>query len=214
MKKAIIVLLLIIPLMLTSCTDNEEETTEIETHPLLEVTTAKEIPFSVMSPAVCEEKVPDYIKIKVSEVDFDAFEEISSSESVFPESGHDKILKSDNAQYFFVNDDIKIHGVFLDENDNITYVVSYNTETGYAEFVGNDSYSWYFDENGEPQCIVFTYKESGIAPVYTFYNPDGSKEVIRTMEGWYNTQLDMLSQDEVAFAVGKFMNTIEATAEY
>lgn len=216
MKKIVLLFVLIFPLVFSACDDGTDETTGYETHPPLEVTTAAPLKISEMSPDTMDVSAPGMVEIKLSEIDFDSFEEIEAEDSVFPDSTHDKILKSEKAQYFFVTDDIKIHGVFFDEDGKVIYSASYNTETGYAEFIGDAQKSWYFGENGELTCFVYTYDFGGTsdAPIYTFYSPNGEKEVTRTMDGWYSPNLDILTNEEIMEYLEKYEGTIEATAEY
>lgn len=216
MKKIIVALLLVFPLLFTACKNDENATTEPETHPPVEITTAPVIPMEEMSPSHYNPELSMDIATKVSQIDFDSFEEIDAKDSVFPDSTHDKILQSDNAQYFFVEDDIKIHAVFFDENKRITASASYNTETGNIEFFGDSSVTWYFGEKGELLYFVYTYdfNSRSSAPIYTFYTPEGNKEVTRTMDGWYTPTLDLLTNEEIMEYLEKYAASIEATAEY
>lgn len=216
MKKLIIALVLLLPLVFSSCGDNAEETTEPETHPPVEITTAKPLTIEEMSPSHMEPVMNEDIKTRIYEIDFDSFEEIDAKDSFFPDSSHDKILQSDNAQYFFVTDDIKIHAVFFDENKNVYGSASYNTETGYIEFYGEAEITWYFNEDGTLRCFVYSYtfNSANSHPIYTFYNPDGSKDVTRTADGWYSPELDLLTNEELMEYLEKYDGTIESTAEY
>lgn len=215
MKKLLILLIPLVLLILASCTDENGET-EPETHPPVEITTAAPVSMEEMSPSEMNVTAPDGIEMRISDIDFDSFREIEAEDSFFPASAHDRILESENAQYFFVADDIKIHAVFFDENKKVTLSASYNTETGFAEFMGDAEKSWYFGKTGELECFVYTYDFGGQsdAPIYTFYSPDGKKEVTRTINGWYSPELDMLSNDEIMDCLKKYAATIEATAEY
>ena len=215
MKKLLILLIPLMLLILVSCTDDNSET-EPETHSSVEETTAAPASMEEMSPSQMDVTPPDGIEKRISEIDFDSFREIEAEDSFFPDSAHDRILESDNAQYFFVADDIKIHAVFFDERKRVTFSASYNTETGFAEFIGDAEKSWYFGKTGELECFVYSFTFGGVsdAPIYTFYSPDGKKEVTRTMNGWYTPELDMLNNDEIMDCLNKYAVTIEATAEY
>lgn len=215
MKKLLIPLTVLLLLLTASCTDGNE-TTEPETHPPVEITTAAPVDLNVVSPRTMDVSLPEGIEIKISDIDFDSFEEIEAEDSVFPGTNHDKILKSENAQFFFLSGDIKIHAVYFIDGSAIPYTVSYNTETGYAEFIGDVQKSWYFDKNGQLRCFVFTYDFDGEsdAPIYTFYTPEGEKEVARTIDGWYNTSYDLLTNDEIMDYLDKYSGVSEATAEY
>lgn len=168
-----------------------------------------------MSPSYMEPVMSRDVPVKVSEIDFSAMEEIEAKDSFLPEAGHDKILKDENVQYFFVTDDIKIHAVYCDDKGVIVASASYNTDTGYLEFFGDADFTWYY-ENGELEYFVYSYKfgTAGSAPIYTFYNSDGSKEVTRTADGWYTPSLDILTNEEILEYLEKYDNAIEATAEY
>ena len=216
MKKFILALLLIFPLIFTACSDDNEEQTTVEESTTVEETTKRSYSIAEMSPDTMDVTLPLGIEIKVSDIDFDSFEEIDAKDSVLQNAGHDKILESENAQYFFVDNDIKIHGIFFDENKKITYSASYNTDTGFCEFMGDNEMSWYFNENGELICVVYTFTgdKGEIAPIYTFYKTDGTKDVTRTMNGWYNGDFDVLSEDTVLDIVSRYSKTIEATAKY
>lgn len=217
MKKLILPILLLLVLITSSCNNGaEEETTETETQPLTEATTAPTISMAEMSPSYFDPALSFDIETKIRDIDFDSFDEIDAEDSVFPDSTHDKILKSENAQYFFVENDIKIHAVFFDENGKVHSSASYNTETGYVEFFGDADLTWYFDDEGELEYFVYTYDfdSSNSAPIYTFYNPDGTKEVVRTMNGWYTPLFDLLTNDEIMEYLDKYAGCIEATAEY
>lgn len=217
MKKLIIAILLVFPFVFSGCSGGvNEETTEPETHPPMELTTAPVLTIEDMSPSYYDPALSIKVATKISDIDFDSFEEIEAEDSVFPESTHDKILKSENAQYFFVENDIKIHAVFFDENGNVHSSASYNTDTGMIEFFGDSTVTWYFDENGGLKYFVYTYDFGTVssAPIYTFYNPDGKKEVTRTMDGWYSPSLDMLTNEEIMAYLEKYAGSIEATAEY
>lgn len=215
MKKLLLLLLLIPVLALCSCEDTEE-TTEAETHPPVEITTAAPISIEEMSPSYYDPALPFEVECRVAEIPFGSFTEIEAKDSVFPDSLHDKILKSENAQYFFVDNDIKIHAVFFDENEQVQASASYNIETGAIEFFGDATRTWYFDENGEVSFFVYTYdfNSSSSAPIYTFYDSEGNKDVTRTMEGWYSADLSILDNEEVLACLEKYEGAIESTAEY
>ncbi len=216
MKKIILAILLVFPLVFSACSDDTAETTEAESQTFVEQTTKKSYSLSEMSPDTADVTLPENIEIKISDIDFDSFTEIDAKDSVLQNAGHDKILESENAQYFFVKNDIKIHGIFFDENKRITYSASYNTETGFCEFIGDTEMSWYFNEKGELSCAVyaFTGEKGEIAPIYTFYNAYGVKDVTRTANGWYNEDFDLLSEDTVLDLISRYSYTIEATAKY
>lgn len=216
MKKLLAVLLMLCVLFLAACTENEEEQTQAETHPQTEITTEKPVPFEEKTPATCDTTLPEGIAIRLRDIDFDSFTEISAEDSIFPDAGHDKILENANSQFFFVEGDTRVHGVFFDENKNVAYAASYNNGTGYVEFMGNDTKSWYFDEEGGLYCVVFTYyyENKNTAPIYTFYNAQGEKEAIRTMGGWYTPELDLLDDERAFEFINRYSGTIEATAEY
>lgn len=215
MKKLLLVTLLIIPMIFASCGD-EEVTTEPETHPPVEMTTAPFVPLEVQSPPTCDTTLPEGIDMHISSLDFESFTEISDDESLFPGMGHDKVLESDKAQYFFLDAADEIHAFFFDEKKNITFVARYNSKSGYLKFVADDTKSWYYDENGDFLSVVYTFKNDspGAAPVYTFYKPDGTKDVIRTMGGWYTPALDRLSEQDTAVIITEYAYTVEATAQY
>ena len=215
MKKLLLFTLLIIPFVFSSCGD-EEETTVFETHPPLEITTAPFVSLDVQSPLTCDTEIPEGIEMHISAIDFEGFTEISDEDSFFPGMGHDKVLESDNAQYFFLDAASEIHTFFFDENKNITFVARYNSESGYLKFVADDTKSWYFDENGEFLSVVYTFRNDspGAAPVYTFYKADGTKDAIRTMNGWYTPAFDRLSEQDTAVIITGYAYTVEATAQY
>ncbi len=216
MKKLFIAFILILlPLLLASCSGDGDMTTEPETHPPVEVTTAAPITLEEMSPSFMKPEISADIKTKVSEIDFSSMEEIEAVDSFLPDAGHDKIYKGDNVQYFFVEDDIKIHAIYCDDNGIITASASYNTETGSIEFYGDADFTWYF-RDGELTHFVYTYSfaNGSIAPIYTFYNPDGTKDVTRTAQGWYSPTLDLLTNEEIMEYLDKYNGTIEATASY
>lgn len=216
--KRFLVLFLIAALAfsLSSCTESADSTTEAETHPIEEITTGKQYTLSQMSPDIAEINPPEEVKIRVSDIDFDSFEEIDAEDSVLPGVGHDRILQSENAQYFFVDDDIKVHAIFYDENKKITCSASYNTQIGYVEFIGNDKMSWYFDENGEFTLAVYTFTgdNNELMPIYTFYNSDGEKEAVRAANGWFTPDMEPFSQSQTLEIIKKYSSVIEATAEY
>lgn len=215
MKKLLLVILLIIPFVFASCED-AETTTEPETHPPVEITTAPVVPLDVQTPPTCDTALPEEIEMHISAIDFESFAEIPDEESFFPGMGHDKVLESDRAQYFFLDAAEEIHTFFFDENKNITFVARYNSTSGYLKFVADDTKSWYYDENGEFLSVVYTFKNDspGAAPVYTFYKPDGTKDVIRTMDGWYTPDLYRLSEADTAVVISEYAYTAEATAQY
>ncbi len=217
MKKLIIPFILFLVLISASCNNGEnEETTAFETHPPVEITTAPSVSVEEMSPSYRDPALSLDIATKIKDINFDSFEEIEAKDSVFPDSTHDRILKSENAQYFFVEDDIKIHAVFFDENGNVHSSASYNSDTGNIEFFGDATVTWYFDGKGELEYFVYTYDfgSANSAPIYTFYKPDGTKEVTRTKNGWYTPALDLLTEEEVMAYINKYKGSIEATAAY
>lgn len=228
MKKILIGILLILCLFLVAC-DKEEET-EITrdigygTHPFIDPLTTQENETSLtmedISPSVIDVTVPEDLIIKVSDIDFDAFEEIDIKDSFVPKGGHDKVLESENAQYFFVDDDIKVHVVFFelteDGKKDISASASYNTETGFVEFYGDENRTWYFNEDGTFRCLVFTYdgENHDRVPVYTFYDTQGNRDVVRSVEGWFDANIDALSQEDTLNYIEKYKGTSEATAQY
>ncbi len=216
MKKILVLFLALFLLTAASCSDDASGTTEPETHPPVEITTAPPLDITEMSPDTMDVTPPENIEAELKNISFDSFKEIEAEDSVFPQATHDKILESENAQYFFVNDDIKVHAVYFDENKRVSYSVSYNIKTGYAEFIGDAEKSWYFDETGKLKTFVYSYTFGGTsdAPIYTFYSPEGEKEVTRTMNGWYSPDFDLLSNDEIMDFLDRYKGTVEATAEY
>ncbi len=216
MKKFILALLLIFPLIFTACSDDNEEQTTVEESTTVEETTKRSYSIAEMSPDTVDVTLPENISIRISDIDFESFTEIDAEDSVLQNAGHDKILESENAQYFFVDDDIKIHAIFFDENKRITCSASYNKDTGYCEFIGDNEKSWYFDENGKLRSVVYTFtgEKGDVVPVYTFCTAEGEKVVTRTMNGWYNKALDMLSEEEVLNMISSYSYTIEASAKY
>lgn len=215
MKKFIFLLLAAMMLMLSSCSDAPEETTVPETS-AEEITTKADPTLEDMSPSFTDVTLPEGFNVSLNDIDFDSMSEIAAEDSVFPETAHDRILQSDNAQYFFLTGDKKVHAVFFDENKNLKFSASYNNDTGFAEFIGDAEKSWYFDETGVLSCVVYSYTFGGksAAPIYTFYSPEGEKEVTRTMDGWYTPDFDVLSNEEIMTCLKKYAFTIEATAEY
>ncbi|MBR3595571.1 MAG: hypothetical protein IKL47_01130 [Clostridia bacterium] len=215
MKKVILALVCVVFLMFSSCAGEGEETTAVETQPMLEPTSYEPPSLNEMSPGTIDVSLPEELKRNTWEIDFSAFEQIEAKDSVFPESTHDKILKSDNAQYFFVENDIKIHAVFFDKDERVTASASYNTETGFIEFYGDDTTTWYFNNDGTLKCVVYTYSfGAGTPSIYTFYSPEGQKEVTRTMDGWYDAEYNILTNEEILDCLDRYSGTIESTAEY
>ncbi len=216
MKKILIPLTVLLLLSAAACGGGEDATTEPETHPPVEITTTPPVDLNTVSPRTRDITLPEGIETRVSDIAFDSFDEIEAKDSVFPETTHDKILKSESAQYFFVNDDIKVQAVFFNEKGRVEYSASYNTQTGYVEFIGDAENSWYFAEDGSLLCYVYTYDFDGKsdAPVYTFYSPEGEREFIRTMDGWFSDSYDTLTNDEIMACLDKYSGVIEATSEY
>lgn len=223
MKKRFLVslILLCLALSLASCgknpnineSESSQEVVESESE------TGKAATLSEMSPDTMDTSLPDRLAIKVSDIDFDSFTEIKAKKSLFPEAQQDKILESDNAQYFFLDEDTKFQAVFyvLSENleKNITASASYDTETGVIEFYAEADKTWYFDETGEITSVVYTFSFGSSTPsIYTFYSPDGEKDVTRTMDGWYSADFELLTQEEVLECLKKYEGTVEATKEY
>lgn len=216
MKKILIVLIPVLLLVLCACNDSAEETTEFETHPPVEITTAAPVDMNEVSPKTMNPEPQKEFEKRVSDIDFDSFEEIEAKDSFFPDASHDKILKSDNAQYFFVAEDIKIHAVFFDEEEQVYASASYNVETGWIEFYGDEDTTWYYNEDGTLRCFVYSYDFDSVNsyPIYTFYNPDGTKDVTRTANGWYTPKFDMLDNEQIMEYLEKYDGVIEATKEY
>lgn len=237
MKKLIALSVIFICLVLASCGSDEESTTRnigYGTHPYIDplATTEngddttdedgngnKDASLSEMSPSSTDVTFPEDVAVKVSDIDFDSFEEIDAEDSVLSDVGHDKVLDSGKAQYFFVRDDIKVHAIFFEDSEAEKRVVSgsasYNTETGFIEFYGDADKSWYFDEDGQLRCVVYTFSfGTGTPAIYTFYTPEGVKEVTRTYDGWYSPEYDLLTNEEIAQYLQKYEGVIEATSEY
>lgn len=229
MKKIFVVPILIFSLFLVACGDKEEiETTRnigYGTHPYIDPLATEEnettITMADISPTAYDVSVPENVITNVDDIDFDSFEEIDIEDSIFPEGGHDKVLDSGDAQYFFVDDDIKIHAVFFetltDGKREVFASASYNTETGVIEFYGEDNKTWYFDESGELWCFVLTYSgaKHDIVPVYSFYDAEGNRDVVRSVDGWFTSLAeDALSDDDVMAYIEKYQSVSEATAQY
>lgn len=228
MKKILIISILLFSLMLASCSEPEEpETTKnigYGTHPYIDPLATseaeEELTMTDIFPLVIDVTAPEELIIRVADIDFDSFTEIDIEDSFVPEGGHDKVLESENAQYFFVDDDIKIHAVFFvadgENRREITASASYNTETGVLEFYGDESRTWYFDENGELKCLVLTYdgKKHDLVPVYGFYDNNGELDVLRSSDGWFENYIYEVTEEETLLYIEKYTGTIEATASY
>lgn len=214
MKKTFIAVLLLMMILISSCGNSAEETTAEATTE--EATTEAAPSLNEMSPLSMDVTLPERFKVRLSDIDFDSMTEIEAEDSVFPETAHDKILQGDKVQFFFLSGDNKVHAVFFDENDRVNFSASYNSDTGFAEFFGDAQNSWYFDDTGELRCFVYTYDFDGTsdAPIYTFYSPDGKKDVARTLNGWYSAEYDLLTNEEVMDCLKKYQGVIEATEEY
>ena len=204
-------------LSLSSCTEEPLETTEEQTSlaPQEEITTSAPVSVDVMSPPTADTALPFDVQLKLKDIDFDSFEKIAAKDSVFPDSDYDRILRSENAEYFF-SEENKVLAVFFDSDESICASASYDTESGIIEFFGNDVGTWYYDKEAKLECYVYTYKADikNAAPIYTFYDAEGNKIVTRTMGGWYDAELYLLDEAETLDIIKRFAFTIEATVEY
>ena len=224
MKKFAALLLIILSVFaLFSCgnsSDEEsssDEASEITTEEdvTAEETTRKNASAEEMSPSEIDVTIPVDVIINTEDIPFSSYEEIDAKDSELPDSMCEKVLKSSDAEYFFMDSEKKILVIFFDENEVPSYSACYDMESGALEFIGDDVKTWYYNEDGTCKCIVYTFSfGASTPPIYTFYNAEGKKEVTRTMDGWYSPDYEKLTEEQVYECIKKYKGTIEATKEY
>lgn len=229
MKKVLLALLIITALLLSSCGSGDDSTDTSgstgvsenvipsmpENNAGGENSTETAPTLDEMSPATADVSLPFEIAHNTSELDFDSFEKIKAKKSQLPKSDCKKILKSENAEYFFMDDDGKILAIFVDESNIPVFSASYDMGTGILQYLGDDTRSWYFNDDNTLNCFVYTYYFGYNNPgIYTFYTPDGTRDFIRTYNGNYSADLFPLTDDESLTYYQKYSRTSEIIAEY
>lgn len=216
MKKIIAILLAALVLSLCACNDTQaEETTGTgETVSTAEETTNSSPSVYEMSPENADVSLDAEIARNTSLVDFSSFEEISSENSYLKAKKSDKILKGENTEYYFLGEEDKILAVLFDENGEPAYSAGYNAQSGALQFVGNDIKTWYFDEDGALNCMVYEYNDdTGLSGVYTFYTPEGKRDLVRVGTSLYDGELFELSEDDVLVYAQKYSHTMEIVSQ-
>ena len=104
--------------------------------------------------------------------------------------------------------------VLFDENGELAYSASYSMETGALEFLGDDAKTWYFNEDGALRCMVYEYNdESGYSGIYTFYTPEGKRDLVRVGTFYYDSELFELSENDTVSYLQKYSYTIEIVSQ-
>ncbi|MBO5396711.1 MAG: hypothetical protein J6A97_07495 [Clostridia bacterium] len=221
MKKIIAVLLSVLMLSLWGCAFGREETTAgvNETESSSEGTTAEETTKHIpsvyeMSPEKADTALPVQIEKNSSQLSFSSFEEISAEESYLKVKKSDKILKGESIEYYFLDEENKILALLFDENGQPAYSASYNSENGALEFLGDDIKTWYFNEDGTLNCMVYEYNDdTGYSGVYTFYTPEGERDLVRVGTAFYDGELFDLSEEEQLKYIQKYSHTMEIVSQ-
>lgn len=213
MKNKIIILLLVVLASLTfmtCCSDenNNEETTSQAV--LSEAETEKEYSLDEMSPPTFDTEIKTEIKLNLNSYDIGSFDEIKAADSAIKNSEAEKILKKDNTELFFMDEQDKIFIILLDEEGNPEYSGVYKKDSGTLEYFGNKDTSWYFDEKGELYTVVYVFTfEEGYKGIRSYYTPDGTRNFVIASGQYYNGSLDELSDEEAVPYLQKYANTAE-----
>ncbi len=221
MKKITALLLMTAFFMLCSCGASEEETTSEDITVSTEETSAEETTSTVnytteeMSPSEIDISLSIDVETNTADIPFSSYEEIDAKDSELPDSMCQKVLKSENAEYFFMDSENKILVIFFDEKNVPVYSACYDMESGALDFIGNDEKTWYYNADGSLNLVVYTFSfGKNNPPIYTFYDESGKKDVTRTMDGWYSADFTKLTEQEAFEYITKYQKTIEAITEY
>lgn len=220
MKKYVAVFLAALLLSLCSCGSGTEETTAVNEaegsseQTTVEETTKRTPSVYEMSPENMDTALSTEIEKNTAFLDFDSFSEISAEDSYLKASKSDKILKSENGEYYFLSAESKILVVLFGEDGEPAYSASYNSENGALQFLGDDIKTWYFNEDGSLNCMVYEYNDdSGLSGIYTFYTPDGKRDLVRVGEAFYDGELFELSENETVVYMQKYSHTMEIVSQ-
>ena len=222
MKKIIAFLLAASLVALCACSapSTEETTAEAETASNTEAVTVEETTRRIptvyeMSPENADVSLPLQIEKNTSQLAFSSFTEISLEKSYLNKADKcDKILKSENGEYYFIGEENKILVVLFDENGEPEYSACYNSESGALEFLGDDMKTWYFNEDGSLNCMVYEYNDdSGYSGVYTFYTPDGIRDLVRVGSSYYDAELFEVEEADLIKCMQKYSHTMEIVSQ-
>ena len=154
-------------LCLASCGDAPEEETVptymVETEPEETYTVYVEYPsMDEMSPKTIDlekTRVPIELPFTFNAAKVRKYAPITAEDSFDPDTYAQEIYKHGSDQYFVFSD--KMAFVVLTDSDNVkkqTYVYSaYYNEDGRLFYIGDDVYSWYYNDAGEVNIIAFRH---------------------------------------------------------
>lgn len=145
----------------------EETYTEFVTYPSLEE----------MSPAEMTKEAPMQLPLTFDASRVRLYKAISAEQSYMPDTYAQEIYENVHDQYFVFSD--KMAFVVLTdgstEQDRTYFYSAYYNEDGRLFYIGDDTYSWYYDENGAINILAYSYYFEGKEVGVTFYDPDGKR---------------------------------------
>ncbi len=171
--------------------ETEETYTEFVTYPSIDTMSPKTIGAEYLAPPRELPLVFDAKAVK-------KYPSISAEESMMPDTYAKEIYKDGCDQYFVFSDYMAF--VLLTDSDDETkrtYIYSaYYNENGRLFYIGDDTFSWYYDNRGELDIIAYTYSFEGTEVGTTFYDTQGKRIGAFTKGLYYDADLNVLNKDQ------------------
>ena len=171
--------------------ETEETYTEFVTYPDMDTMSPKTIGDSLL-------KAPYDLPFEFNVAAVRKKTPITAENSMIPDTYAEEIYKDGSDQYFVFSE--KMAFVLLTDSDDPakrTYFYSaYYNEDGHLFYIGDDTYSWYYNSAGELDIIAYTYSFEGNEIGTTFYGTDGKRIGAFTKGLYYDADLNVLKPGE------------------
>lgn len=206
MKRTVALLTALISVLcFASCGKKPEEeipTYMVETEPEETYTVFVEYPsIDEMSPKTIDTektRVPIELPLTFNAAGVRKYTPIAAEDSYDPDTYAQEIYKHGSDQYFVFSD--RMAFVILTDSDNAnkqTYVYSaYYNEDGRLFYIGDDVYSWYYNNAGEVDIIAYTYYFEGTEVGTTFYDAEGRRIGAITDGLFYDEDLNVYNRND------------------
>lgn len=171
--------------------ETEETYTEYVTYPDMDTMSPKNLGEDKLFP-------PRELPLEFNANAVRKYGSIAAEDSLMPDTYAQEIYKNGCDQYFVFSD--KMAFVLLTDSDDEakrTYIYSaYYNENGRLFYIGDDTYSWYYNNAGELDIIAFTYSFEQREIGTTFYDTRGKRIGAYTKGLYYDADLNVLNKEE------------------
>lgn len=170
--------------------ETEETYTEFVTYPDIDTMSPKTLGEDKLSP-------PKELPLVFDAKAVRKFTPIAAEDSMMPDTYAEEIYK-DGCDQYFVFSDYMAFVLLTDSDDDAkrTYVYSaYYNENGHLFYIGDDVYSWYYNNVGELDIIAYTYHFERAEIGTTFYDTQGKRLGAYTKGLYYDADLNVLDKE-------------------